>query len=449
MGATVVDRLQKHVLADGERVIVDLDKSKGSILVDAESGQELVDFHGFIASLPLGYNHPSVVEDTAYQTKLAKASQYRVAIPDIYHSYYADFVEAFASTLPPEFQRHLFFIDGGTLAVENAMKTAMDYKIRRNFDRDIHGKGHQIMHLKNAFHGRSGYCISVTNTSDPRKFAHFAKFDWPRIEVPALYFDLEGNAERDVVGEEQALEQMRQVLSVTHRDEVGAILLETIQGEGGDRHLSGEFLTGVQALSREFDCLVIFDEVQCGFGTTGKWWAFEHQPVAPDLIAFGKKTQVCGVAATQHIDTVPNTFTTPSRISSTWGGQLADMVRCEKIIQVIREEHLLAHIASQGEYILSQLRTFAQTTGLIANVRGRGAFIGFDVRDTPTRNRVREVAKQAGCLFLMCGEVSLRFRPALTIQTWEIDRGLAILFNVLRQEATPVQGWVFKTAPTH
>jgi len=433
----VVERLQKHVLADGERVIVDLERSRGSILVDAETSQELVDFHGFIASLPLGYNHPSVVEDEAYQTKLHQASQYRVAIPDIYHSYYADFVEVFASTLPIEFQSHLFFIDGGSVAVENALKTAMDYKIRRNFDRDIHGKGYQVLHLRNAFHGRTGYCLSVTNTNDPRKYAHFAKFDWPRVDVPALYFDRAGTAHRDAIGEEQALQAMRSALSQTRVHDICAILLETIQGEGGDRHLSGEFLQEVYGLSREFDCLVIFDEVQCGFGTTGKWWAFEHQPIAPDLVAFGKKTQVCGIAATQHIDTVNNTFTTPSRISSTWGGQLVDMVRCEKIIQVIRAEHLLPQIAQQGAYILAQLREFGQQTGLVANVRGRGAFIGFDVVDTPTRDRVRELSKQAGCLFLTCGEVSLRFRPALTIQIWEIDRGLGILFKVLRQTARP------------
>ncbi len=433
MHSKVVERLQKHVLADGERVIVDLDRSHGSILVDAESGQEMVDLHGFIASLPIGYNHPSVVEDDAYQKKLNKASQYRVAIPDIYQVYYADFVEAFASTFPAEFQQHLFFIDGGSVAVENAMKTAMDYKLRRNFNRDVHGKGYQVMHLKNAFHGRTGYCISVTNTNDPRKFAHFAKFDWPRIDVPSLYFDLEGTAHRDVEGEERALAQMRRILGYCRVDDVCAILLETIQGEGGDRHLSEEFLKGVHALTREFDCLLIFDEVQCGFGTTGKWWAFEHTGVSPDLIAFGKKTQTCGVAANHHIDSVPNTFTTPSRISSTWGGQLTDMVRCEKIIQVVREENLLSNIAVQGEYLLSRLREFAQQTQLIANVRGRGGFLGFDVADMAIRDQIREAAKQAGCLFLVCGEVSLRFRPALTIQQSEIDRGLEILFPVIRQ----------------
>ncbi|WP_218080865.1 aminotransferase class III-fold pyridoxal phosphate-dependent enzyme [Anthocerotibacter panamensis] len=433
-----VERLQKHILADGERVVVDLERSQGSVLMDAESGQELVDFHGFIASLPLGYNHPSVVSDDGYQEKLHRASQYRVAIPDIYHPYYADFVEAFASTLPPEFRQHLFFIDGGTLAVENAMKTAMDYKLRRNFNRDIHSKGYQVLHFKHAFHGRSGYCLSVTNTNDPRKYAHFAKFDWPRMEAPALYFDLEGCAHRDVALEEQALAAIRAVLSGPRVDDICAILVEPIQGEGGDRHLSPEFLQGLRDLSRQFDSLLIFDEVQCGFGTTGKWWAFEHHSVAPDLVAFGKKTQTCGIAATGYIDSVENTFTTPSRISSTWGGQLTDMVRCEKIIQVIRDEHLLRNITVQGEYLLAQLRQFAQQTGLIDNVRGRGSFLGFDVLDTPTRNEVREQAKQEGCLFLVCGDVSLRFRPALTIQQWEIDRGLAILFKVLRRVAKPM-----------
>jgi L-lysine 6-transaminase len=437
MGSRVVERLQKHILADGERVIVDLERSQGSILVEAETGQELVDFHGFIASLPIGYNHPSLHEDGAYQAKLQKASQYRVAIPDIYHEYYADFVEAFASTLPEDFQRHLFFIDGGSVAVENAMKTAMDYKLRRNFDRDIHGKGYQVLHLKHAFHGRTGYCISVTNTSDPRKYAHFAKFDWPRVEVPALYFDSDGLAQRDIQGEEQALTVIREILSHSRRHDVCALLLETIQGEGGDRHLSMEFLQAARAITREFDILLIFDEVQCGFGTTGKWWAFEHSPIAPDLIAFGKKTQVCGVAASGYIDTVPNTFTTPSRISSTWGGQLADMVRCEKIIHVIRQENLLQNITVQGEYILTQLRNFARETGLIDNVRGRGAFIGFDVVDTATRDHVRELAKQAGCLLLVCGDVTLRMRPALSIQSWEIDRGLTILCAVLREHGKP------------
>ena len=311
----------------------------------------------------------------------------KITNSDLYTESLARFVATFATVLPETLQHHLFFIEGGALAVENTLKAAFDWKRRMNLAAGRSAAGSQILHFRDAFHGRSGYTLSLTNT-DPVKIEHFPKFPWPRVSNPALRFPIDERVLEDVRrAEEQSLAEIRRAIAENPHD-IAAIIIEPIQAEGGDHHFRPEFLRALRQIADESELLLIFDEVQTGFGTTGRWWCFEHFGVEPDLIAFGKKTQVCGVAATRRLDLVDSVFQVPSRINSTWGGNLVDMVRCRRIIEVVREDELLDNVTRVGRRLLHGIERLAERLpGLVSNPRGRGFFLAFDLPDSATRDR--------------------------------------------------------------
>ncbi|MDP9292757.1 MAG: aminotransferase class III-fold pyridoxal phosphate-dependent enzyme, partial [Verrucomicrobiota bacterium] len=331
-----------------------------------------------------------------------------------YSTIYADFVETFARVvgLPP-LERY-FFIDGGALAVENALKAAMDWKVRKNLAAGRGERGVEILHFMHAFHGRTGYTLSITNT-DPKKTDYFAKFSWPRVTTPSIDFSLPvSSRDADAAQREQQTEkQIRAILKRKGAD-VAAIIIEPIQGEGGDNHFRAEWLRTLRRICDESDVLLIFDEVQCGMGATGRKWACEHFGVLPDLLAFGKKAQICGVMAGPRLDEVEdNCFRLPGRINSTWGGNLADMARSAECLRIIEEEKLIDHAGSVGAIFLRELQQLAHEQPIMTAVRGRGLMIAFDLPDKETREQFYRGLFANGVLAIRSGERSIRFRPAL------------------------------------
>src|SRR3954465_13599872 len=344
----ILHTIEQHILVDGFKIVVDLHRSRGSYLHNAVANKRLIDFYGFFGSMPVGFNHPHF-DDPAVQRDLLRAAKVKIANSDIYSDGYAEFVATFERVvgLPP--LRRYLFIEGGALAVENCLKAAMDWKVRKNVAAGHGERGTQVLHFRHAFHGRSGYTMSLTNT-DPRKTDLFAKFDWPRVSCPHIDFSLpEAERERDVIQREKASEaEIWKFLSERPLDICG-IIIEPIQGEGGDNHFRGEWLKTLRRICDEYELLLIFDEVQCGFGTTGKFWCCQHFDVLPDLLAFGKKAQVCGVMAGPRLDEVrDNCFRLPGRINSTWGGNLTDMVRSRFCLEIIEREKLVQNAADRG-----------------------------------------------------------------------------------------------------
>ena len=424
--------LGRHILTDGYEMVLDMEESRGTHLRDARTGKTYVDLFTFYASNPLGMNHPKLTGDEAFKARLLDAALNKVANSDIYTAHYARFVDTFSRVGIPAELPHAFFIDGGALAVENALKVAFDWKVRRNFRKGYRAeRGHRVLHLEQAFHGRSGYTMSLTNT-DPTKTALFPKFDWPRIVSPRCNGPRD---EQDIEAREAlALAQARRAFE-DHRDYVAAIIVEPIQSEGGDNHFRTSFLQALRDLADEHEALLIFDEVQTGVGLTGTFWAYQGLGVTPDIVAFGKKTQVCGILAGTRVDEEPdNVFARSSRINSTWGGNLVDMVRFDRILEVIEEDDLLANATRVGAHLQGRLGALAERfEGAVENPRGLGMLCAFDLPDTATRDAVLDRAYDLGAVVLGCGPRSVRFRPALCITEAELDEGLAIVERALEE----------------
>ena len=420
----VLHVLGGHILLDGFKIVLNQEKSRGSYLYDAANGHRLIDLYGFFGSMPIGFNHP-YFDDAAVQRDLLRAAKVKIANSDVYSEDYAEFVETFERVvgLPP-LERFLF-IEGGAPAVENCLKAAMDWKVRKNIAAGHGERGTQVLHFRHAFHGRSGYTMSLTNT-DPRKTDLFAKFDWPRVSCPHIDFSLpESEREADAVAREHTAEsEIRDFIDQRNID-ICAIIIEPIQGEGGDNHFRGEWLQKLRKICDENDILLIFDEVQCGMGATGRNWCCEHFNVVPDLLAFGKKAQVCGVMAGPRLDEVKdNAFRLSSRLNSTWGGNFTDMVRSTHFLRIVEKEHLVENAAKVGGYFLDQLRDLQKEEPLISAARGRGLFLAFDLPDAKTREEFWKGLFDLGVLTLRSGENSIRFRPPLDIAAGVIDEAM-------------------------
>jgi len=421
--------LSRHVLTDGLKLVIDLARSQGSWVVDARSGHRYLDMYTFFASAPLGLNPPGLVGDPGFLADLLQAATNKPANPDMYSCAYAEFVTTFVRVLGDPELPHLFFVEGGALAVENALKIAFDWKSRSNEAAGLDPRlGTQIIHLTRAFHGRSGYTLSLTNT-EPNKTDRFPTFGWPRIDVPAVLFPLEDHRGEVIAAEQRALDQIRAAFA-RHGADIAAFIAEPIQGEGGDNHIRSEFFAQVKDLVHAHDALFIFDEVQTGVGTTGSAWAYQQLGVTPDIVAFSKKAQLGGVMAGGRLDEVPNNvFRLSGRINSTWGGGLVDMVRCRRLLEIIEDEGLIEAAGGKGAFFLAGLRQVADRhPESVSNVRGRGLMLAVDLPSATVRDAVvsdlREVER---VLVLPCGPRSLRFRPALSVSEDEIEEALTAL----------------------
>jgi L-lysine 6-transaminase len=419
------------MLVDGFDLVLDLKNSFRNKIIDKRNGDEFIDLFTFFASSPLGMNHPKLNAEESRKL-LSDAAVNKPSNSDIYTTQMAEFVDTFNNVAKPDYMKHLFFIDGGALAVENGLKVAFDWKVKKNFRKGIkEEKGQQVIHFKEAFHGRSGYTMSLTNT-DPRKVRYFPKFNWPRITNPKIKFPLEDSLEEVIELEKQAMQEIKSAIK-NNPDDIAVLILEPIQCEGGDNFFRKEFFEELRAITEENEILLMFDEVQTGFGLTGKFWAHEYY-VKPDIISFGKKSQQCGIMVSDKIDDIEdNCFRVSGRINSTWGGNLVDMVRSAQIMKIMKEENLVENAKQRGKYLLNRLNDIQnEFPELVCNIRGLGLLCSFDLPNHDLRNEFRKIAEQERLLILGCGIQSIRFRPMLNITDDELEEGLQVIEKVLK-----------------
>jgi len=426
--------LAKYMLTDGFDLVLDLKKSKGCYVYDSKNKKYLLDCFSFFASAPLGCNHPKLTTPE-FIKKLGEIAVNKPTNSDIYTTEMAEFVDSFAKNAVPDYFKHLFFISGGSLAVENGLKTAFDWKVRKNIKQGKSEKlGTKVIHFKDAFHGRTGYTLPMTNTFDPNKTKYFPVLHWPRIINPKITFPLnKKNLEKVEELERQAVSEIETAVS-ENPDDIAALIIEPIQGEGGDNHFRKEFFLEIRRLCDEHDMLFMVDEIQSGMGLTGRMWAHEHFDVKPDILAFGKKTQVCGIMVGDRVDEVEdNVYNISSRLNSTWGGNLVDMVRCQKYLEVIKEENLIKNAEIQGRHLLEGLEEIAQKyPNKISNARGLGLMCAFDLGSPKKRDELKNKLCANGLVVLGCGAATIRFRPPLIISEAEIDKALEILDKTVK-----------------
>ena len=412
--------LSKNILADGFEPIIDLDKSHGSWIVDQRDGTEYLDMFSMYASGAVGYNHPYIVDN---QDILGKLAINKTTLSDIYNVYYAEFLEMFNKYTVPKYLSHAFFIDGGALAVENALKAAFDWKKRFNLEKGINKNGDKVIYFNQAFHGRSGYTMTLTNTSDPRKTMYYPKFDWFKVDNPYLSFPITDAILKELqIREQKVIESISNIIN-ENPDDIGAIIIEPIQGEGGDNHFRTEFLLKLRKICDNYNIILIFDEVQTGVGITGKMWAHEVFDVKPDIISFGKKTQVCGMLASDRIYNMKdNVFKESSRINSTFGGNLVDMYRFKLILEIMCKENLFSNAQEMGSYLLKNIQSLTnEFPGYITNPRGVGLFCAFDLPSTIERDKMISELLKEKVIILGSGDNSIRFRPHLNVEKKDID----------------------------
>jgi|TARA_B100000401_G_scaffold87807_3_gene55894 L-lysine 6-transaminase len=425
------NNIDKHMLADGMSQIIDLNKSHGSWLVDARDGREYLDLFSMFASLSVGYNHPYLIDN---KERLMSSAINKPTNSDVYSVEMAEFVSTMGRVAQPDYLPYAFYIEGGGLAVENALKTAFDWKVRKNLSAGKGEKGSKIIHFKECFHGRTGYTMSLTDSPDPRKTLYFPQFDWPRIDNPKINFPLDQNLDLVLEREKHAINQIKDAIT-NNPDEIAGLIIEPIQGEGGDNHFRKEFLAELRNLANESDFLLIYDEVQTGVGVTGSMWAHQAfgDTVRPDIISFGKKTQVCGIFGGKRLDEVDNNvFHESSRLNSTWGGSLVDMVRFTIYLEIIENEKLVQNASVVGEHLTSCLHSLQSNhDNLVSNARNRGLFGAFDLPDSDTRDKAINSISNEGAMMLGCGTRSIRFRPHLNITINELDQGFEMIDKAL------------------
>ena len=423
--------LGKHILADGFEPIIDLKNSKGSWLVDQRDGSKYLDMFSMYASGAVGYNNPHIVK---HKNILGDISINKTTLSDIYNVYYAEFMEAFSKYAIPSYLRNAFFIDGGSLAVENALKTAFDWKKRINMSKGIEVEGNKVIYFKQSFHGRSGYTLTLTNTSDPRKTMYFPKFEWFKMSNPKLLFPLnEQNVEFVKKQEVEVINGIKETIK-DNKHNIACIIIEPIQGEGGDNHFRNEFMVELREVCDENDILLILDEVQTGIGITGKMWAHEHFSIRPDIISFGKKTQVCGMLASDKIKSVEkNVFEESSRINSTFGGNLIDMYRFKLILEIIDKEQLLLNAETNGKFLLDKIVSLSNDfPGYVTNPRGVGLFCAFDLPSGVERDNLISLLMKKHIIILGSGDNSIRFRPHLNVSKKEIEYVIDAIYSSIK-----------------
>lgn len=429
--ASVHPIIQRYMLGDGLQIVADLEQSRGSRIYDLRSKRSYLDFFSCFSTLPLGFNHPRLASSESRE-KLGKIAVQKTSNSDLYSLELARFVQTFARLAKPDDMKYLFFIDGGALAVENALKAAFDWKVQKNFQRGLtQERGYEVLHFRDAFHGRSGYTLSLTNTWDQRKTRYFPTFNWPRVLNPRCRFPMEeDNLQKVLRDEQESIQQIEHIFEEREQD-IACLILEPVQCEAGDHHFRPQFHRELRRLCDQHDVLMIYDEVQTGFGSTGKMWAAEHY-VQPDIIAFGKKSQVCGIIVSSRLDEVPeHVFKVSSRINSTWGGNLVDMVRCKMILEVYEAENILETAQSRGELLLRELESLqADFPQMVSNARGLGLLCAIDLPDTMTRDRLRSELFDEGVVILGCGPRSIRFRTALNIPKKDLLEGISRLRKV-------------------
>ncbi|MSQ00555.1 MAG: aminotransferase class III-fold pyridoxal phosphate-dependent enzyme [Myxococcales bacterium] len=433
----------RHGLIQDARTIhfyQDARASIGNYLRDVD-GNTLLDVYGHIAAVPLGYNHPDLLHawrGGRFDWCAGWRPSLGVAVPPEW----VDVAEALMGVAPAGMS-HVFTVTTGAEAVENALKAAfVAFAARRRggapatvselescMQNAQEGANRmKVISFAGGFHGRSLGALSATRSKAVHKL-DFPAFDWPMVEFPANLFPLAEHAAANGEAELRALADVEAAFR-RHPEDVAALIVEPIQGEGGDRHASPAFFVGLRRLCTRYGAAFIADEVQTGVGSTGRMWAHEAwgPDGAPDLVTFSKKMQLGGYYGRPEFVAAE-----PLRLFNTWLGDPLRGAQAQVILEVIERDRLVEATALVGQELVAGLAALCDRhPGVLSQARGQGTFAAIDAVDAPTRDRIVRAALALGVEMGGSGTRSLRFRPALVFAPRHVDELLDRLDRAIR-----------------
>ncbi|EON61745.1 4-aminobutyrate aminotransferase [Coniosporium apollinis CBS 100218] len=427
-----IKRLTKVFDTRSLNMMADYTSSFGNYLADLD-GNLLLDVYAQIASIPVGYNNPSLLL-AASSPQMASSIINRPALGNFPSHDWADILETGILSVAPRGLNQVFTGQSGSDANELAYKAAFMWKRRQErggADVDFTPEemssamnnqapgapSLSILSFKSAFHGRLFGSLSTTRSKPIHKL-DIPAFDWPQAPFPALKYPLEAHAEENAKEEQRCLDETERLITTFHHPPA-AVVIEPIQSEGGDNHATPAFFRGLRALTRKHGILLIVDEVQTGVGATGRFWAHEHWGLddAPDMVTFSKKAQTAGYYF-GNPELRPNK---PYRQFNTWMGDPARAILFRAIIKEVERLDLVRNTANTGEYLYAELERLAQQyPAEVKNLRGKGqgTFIAWD---SPRRDEVLKKAKSVGINIGGSGERAVRLRPMLVFQRHHAD----------------------------
>ena len=365
---------------------VDFEKSQGSYVYDKNSNKSYLDFFGMYASLPLGYNHP-IFKEQRFIDDIVRTSHIKVSNCEFISSETEEFDNVFSEYCGKGIYSNFHYCSTGALAVEAAIKTCLHYKNYQNLN---------ILSFKNSFHGVNSYGGFITDrffSSSPR---------------------LKGLPEEGHLSDKE--------------NPVTCIMVEPIQCTAGDIHHPSGFFGKLRILCDKYDVPLVFDEIQIGFGATGKLWFFEQLDIIPDIVVFGKKTQVSGLMVTNKINGIFDKEHI-GRLEVTWNSDTIDMIRCKYIIEAFKNNNILSNVIERGREIISLLSKTKNIKGL----RSRGLIIGFDLKDKTTRDHFMRVLFSKGMICNSTGVNSIRLRPNLCLTSEDAKQGCLLIKETLEE----------------
>ncbi len=386
---------------------IDFEKSHNSFIFDKNSNKDILDFFGQYATLSLGYSHP-IYENKAFHDDIKRISHQKIVNNEIASDEAISFDKEFKSFTSMDKFHYYHYACTGALAIEAAIKTALDYK---------NNKYKKIISFKGSFHGINGYGGLVTDRFEPvnQRLDGFLGSNWKRYYNPTVLTSSRNGNQNTIKKVHEVLREIKN--DIISEGDIGGILIEPIQCTYGDHYFTDDFFEGIREIATEHDIPLIFDEVQTGFGATGKTWYFENLNIVPDILVFGKKTQLSGIMVNKNFG---NIFNKPIRLEVTWDADLIDMVRCKYVIKAYKEYKILQNVIDRSNQLIKGLKKIEN----IQNIRNAGLLVAFDFQNNSLRDKFVDELFKNNMIVNPTKDKSIRLRPPLSVNTNEIDTAI-------------------------